>query len=226
MRSGAEPIVNTTLTKATGVIDFHIFESHFTSSDSNYEEEVAATKELMESRFGEALVDLSWHVFDKFGVFGHEEDSMMLLYQLAMFANQYHNDFDRHKRSIFEKKSLFNKKNIKESTKLPDTVQEVCDVYLADHDSCSSDLATVNSSNVCVNYEERRKYNVHRFSVQEIQRGCYGLCGPWCTCWVKVCGDCCWHPGCYKHDVVCENPNSVACKLGKGMVYGRGLHTC
>ena len=29
---------------------------------------------------------------------------------------------------------------------------------------------------------------------------CYGLCGPGCTCWWIVCGDCCWNRGCNWHD--------------------------
>ena len=29
---------------------------------------------------------------------------------------------------------------------------------------------------------------------------CRGLCGPGCTCWSFVCGDCCWNVGCYLHD--------------------------
>ena len=33
---------------------------------------------------------------------------------------------------------------------------------------------------------------------------CKGLCGPRCTCWRWVCGDCCYHQGCYEHDVCCS----------------------
>jgi len=32
---------------------------------------------------------------------------------------------------------------------------------------------------------------------------CLGLCGPGCTCWEFVCGDCCWHNGCFCHDNCC-----------------------
>ena len=34
-----------------------------------------------------------------------------------------------------------------------------------------------------------------------IGQGCLGLCGPGCTCWWIVCGDCCYNQGCYDHDV-------------------------
>ena len=33
---------------------------------------------------------------------------------------------------------------------------------------------------------------------------CSGLCGPMCSCWSYVCGDCCYHQGCYDHDMCCS----------------------
>lgn len=33
---------------------------------------------------------------------------------------------------------------------------------------------------------------------------CLGLCGYGCNCWKWVCGDCCYHLGCYGHDVCCR----------------------
>lgn len=33
---------------------------------------------------------------------------------------------------------------------------------------------------------------------------CLGMCGPECSCWCWVCGDCCYHEGCYEHDVCCR----------------------
>ena len=35
---------------------------------------------------------------------------------------------------------------------------------------------------------------------------CIGMCGPLChsPCWEFVCGDCCRHEGCYKHDLCCS----------------------
>ena len=33
---------------------------------------------------------------------------------------------------------------------------------------------------------------------------CFGMCGINCHCWEWVCGDCCWHLGCYDHDVCCK----------------------
>lgn len=33
---------------------------------------------------------------------------------------------------------------------------------------------------------------------------CLGLCGYGCNCWKWVCGDCCYHLGCYEHDICCR----------------------
>ena len=33
---------------------------------------------------------------------------------------------------------------------------------------------------------------------------CLGLCGYGCNCWKWVCGDCCYHLGCYEHDLCCR----------------------
>lgn len=36
------------------------------------------------------------------------------------------------------------------------------------------------------------------------EESCLGMCGPDCKCWKFVCGDCCYHLGCYDHDVCCR----------------------
>lgn len=33
---------------------------------------------------------------------------------------------------------------------------------------------------------------------------CFGMCGPSCTCWRIICGDCCLHQGCAEHDKCCR----------------------
>ena len=33
---------------------------------------------------------------------------------------------------------------------------------------------------------------------------CLGMCGPGCMCWSWYCGNCCWHRGCYEHDLCCK----------------------
>jgi hypothetical protein len=34
---------------------------------------------------------------------------------------------------------------------------------------------------------------------------CYGMCGPGCSCWSWICGDCCYHYGCAVHDSWCRD---------------------
>ena len=33
---------------------------------------------------------------------------------------------------------------------------------------------------------------------------CYGMCGYGCWCWSFLCGDCCYHVGCFNHDTCCR----------------------
>ena len=45
---------------------------------------------------------------------------------------------------------------------------------------------------------------------------CLGMCGQGCSCWSWVCGDCCWHLGCYWHDTWCAENGywSFSCIFG------------
>ena len=46
---------------------------------------------------------------------------------------------------------------------------------------------------------------------------CYGQCGLGCTCWSFLCGDCCFHLGCYDHDTCCrEEYFQIRCLLPFG----------
>jgi hypothetical protein len=42
--------------------------------------------------------------------------------------------------------------------------------------------------------------------------GCLGMCGPGCCCWCWMCGDCCFHQGCFVHDLACRG-----CKKSLGL---------
>ena len=47
---------------------------------------------------------------------------------------------------------------------------------------------------------------------------CTGMCGPKCSCWKWVCGDCCYHQGCLDHDICCaKGPFSWRCLLPFGL---------
>ena len=40
---------------------------------------------------------------------------------------------------------------------------------------------------------------------------CYGMCGNGCSCWSWVCGDCCYHGGCARHDDWCRSGQWYYC---------------
>ena len=40
---------------------------------------------------------------------------------------------------------------------------------------------------------------------------CAGQCGLGCQCWSMVCGDCCYHHGCFMHDRCCKDGLSFSC---------------
>src|SRR5262249_39119607 len=59
--------------------------------------------------------------------------------------------------------------------------------------------------------------------------GCWGMCGPGCTCWWWMCVDCNWHPGCDHHDYICylcdtcQGDNYCwSCNSGYAFVAGGG----
>ena len=55
---------------------------------------------------------------------------------------------------------------------------------------------------------------------------CLGLCGYSCNCWKWVCGDCCYHLGCYEHDICCRKKFvRTACLLPFGFKCESG-YTC
>ena len=53
---------------------------------------------------------------------------------------------------------------------------------------------------------------------------CLGLCGKGCNCWSWVCDDCCYHQGCYEHDLCCDKFISSACLIPTG--FDCNSYTC
>jgi hypothetical protein len=49
------------------------------------------------------------------------------------------------------------------------------------------------------------------FCTRPTANECYGMCGPGCTCWSWVCGDCCYHYGCAVHDSWCRQGQWYYC---------------
>lgn len=51
---------------------------------------------------------------------------------------------------------------------------------------------------------------------------CRGMCGRKCSCWSWVCGNCCFHQGCYEHDLCCDHDFwSTYCLTPFGFSCGR-----
>mmetsp|Transcript_112828 Transcript_112828/g.224458 ORF Transcript_112828/g.224458 Transcript_112828/m.224458 type:complete len:528 (-) Transcript_112828:123-1706(-) len=46
---------------------------------------------------------------------------------------------------------------------------------------------------------------------------CFGMCGADCSCWRWVCGDCCKHPGCTRHDRYCTECHTMPLQLVGGV---------
>ena len=45
----------------------------------------------------------------------------------------------------------------------------------------------------------------NRCPFRKYSNNCFGMCGPDCTCWDFVCGDCCVHQYCLTHDQCCAD---------------------
>lgn len=62
--------------------------------------------------------------------------------------------------------------------------------------------------------QERQK----RGCTRPRKNNCRGMCGKGCWCWSWFCGDCCWHRGCYEHDLCCKKkPYSSYCLAPIGL---------
>ena len=61
-------------------------------------------------------------------------------------------------------------------------------------------------SNITITQRYKRKSYMHcRCTCPPCQNDkCIGLCGKGCRCWKWLCNDCCWHRGCYDHDLCCK----------------------
>lgn len=54
---------------------------------------------------------------------------------------------------------------------------------------------------------------------------CLGMCGYSCNCWKWVCGDCCYHLGCYEHDICCRKKFvRTACLIPLNFKCGSGYN--
>jgi len=56
-----------------------------------------------------------------------------------------------------------------------------------------------------------------------VNNECIGVCGGMCSdCWIWLCGDCCMHTGCKRHDEFCGGPKGLYdsdCVSGRGVLW-------
>ncbi|XP_078377579.1 uncharacterized protein LOC144660724 isoform X1 [Oculina patagonica] len=50
----------------------------------------------------------------------------------------------------------------------------------------------------------KRRDNCEDLRGDPNKNDCLGMCGPKCWCWKAICDDCCFHQGCYEHDLCCR----------------------
>jgi len=72
-------------------------------------------------------------------------------------------------------------------------------------DSYRTDIAQVNDIVSGTQMESNSRSLLGNCEITDkCGNSCFGMCGPGCTCWSWVCGDCsCWL-GCYEHDTYCS----------------------
>ena len=74
----------------------------------------------------------------------------------------------------------------------------VMSIHLAAKSMAFLERTTRDISGTCPNKEAQFCLN------KPIGSDCEGMCGRGTSCWSIICDDCCYHEGCYQHDVCCE----------------------
>lgn len=212
--------VNVTYDKVHGGVEGTILGHSFTNDGDDLVVDPEITLALLSYPVGRALPEIGFKVHSDHGVFGHESHAAMALYKLGMVSHSHHNSADRKRRSIFtSKKSEGDKWAAVDG--FPLDVQSAC---METNKGCSKDLE----------YEDEEGYTTpscpegsRKFSVDDIKKECWGLCGPQCICWNHVCGDCCTHAGCWRHDEYCEESGrSKDCLTLRGVLWDKGPSAC
>lgn len=88
-------------------------------------------------------------------------------------------------------------------------------------------FGSIDMSRTCPNWPNGAQPDVCTYKGQfltaaQCNSECVSACGPSCTCWPALCGDCCSHPGCQAHDVFCRSSgpiNFAKCMAGYGCLW-------
>jgi len=72
-------------------------------------------------------------------------------------------------------------------------------------------IARQSADALAINVPPIQDSSAESFCTRPTANECYGMCGPGCSCWSWVCGDCCYHSGCAKHDTWCRQGQWYYC---------------
>lgn len=146
--------------------------------DSKKNEESVKFRQLLEDPEFEFFSDAARLIHDELQLKGWESPAVMFLYRMGIAAEGY--NMKMNKRSSTGEKRYFGGDNV---------------------DPKTYDYHGPNPSMQCT-------YNGWSDPSMDslIKDECHGVCGKTCTsCWDWVCGDCCIHTGCKRHDEFCSS---------------------
>ena len=150
--------------------------------ETNNEIKQAALNELLARRELDTIIDAT-HALGKAGVVGHENRAALNLYAVAMTLAKFQNHRDsalgrQMQGNEQSRTAARSKREEKKTCSKPPLLKPI---WWAIPD---------------------KWFRCERCPLPEAEE-CEGLCGRMCDCWDWACGDCCYHQGCYDHDVCC-----------------------
>lgn len=164
----------------------HEYRKRMSQGHASDEREVRqASEELLADPDSRLLANLS-QALGEFGIYGHKSPCALPLYAMALSVARQH-------------------------------LQGEEEESLGTRSECENQPRGQSSSRERVRRAWWRA-ETNCTSLQEDPNGdsCQGMCGPGCSwCWDWLCGDCCYHQGCYEHDSCCRTQGffSTSCLL-------------
>lgn len=95
--------------------------------------------------------------------------------------------------------------------------------------NCMKDANLCSSPSSCPSKCNTDKHDCgqRELTTKECKSGCNGMCGPHgCDCcWDWICGDCCFHRGCFNMRALCQNIGYAlfSCWTAKGIMWGKDI---
>ena len=225
----------------------------FSVKDENSAEESAKLEELLTNPNFSSFSTAVQEVHDKLKLPGWKSPSTMFLYRIGMSIHHNSPSLKREETESLqleyetvddEEESVSLQREETESLQREETVDEEEEL-----ESLQLEYETVDEEEESVSLQRRStrrkkkidrsiydyhgekskkecKYNGRKF--RDIQRfielECLGMCGQSCkSCWKWVCGDCCTHRGCWRHDRFCTAKDGSAAYSRRACTSFRGV---